>query len=466
MRRADPGGPRIQLDARNETIVRLTPKQNAMTERLYYENSFLYDFVAALLAVRRLPDGRTALVFDRSAFYPTSGGQTFDTGWIEWEDLDNPKAVGLKFRVAEVLEDEASGEVRHVIDPVPELDCALSGAPEGPAGSAVRVRGFLDVERRRDHMQQHSGQHVLSAAFVELFELPTVSFHMGDESCTIDLEAKSLSPEQVHQAEQRANQIIFEDRPLKTHLVTPEQARDMGLRKLPPAGRERLRIIEIAGFDLCACGGTHVRGTGQIGAILLRKVEKVKQGIRVEFVCGQRAVGFARRDYETLNEAAGLYSAHLWSAPEQIKKSLEELKAAAKREHKLLEEVAELTAAKLLAASQPAGGIKLIAQVLSGRDLGFTKMLAQKLVAEPHTVAVLGCGTEPPALVFAQWRGGPFDMGALMKQEMARLGSRGGGSRELAQGGVPGLEQLDGAIERARAAVLSSSSAASASQPR
>ena len=163
-------------------------------------------------------------------------------------------------------------------------------------------------------MQQHSGQHVLSAAFVELFELPTVSFHMGEESCTIDVDtksdakgdAKSLSPEQVRRAEERANQIVFEDRPVKTHFATAEEARAMGLRKLPPAGRERLRIIDIAGFDLCACGGTHVRSTGQIGAILLRKVEKVKQGTRVEFVCGERAVNFARKDYETLAEAAGL----------------------------------------------------------------------------------------------------------------------------------------------------------------
>jgi len=444
-----------------------------MTEHLYYENSFLHDFVAALVAVRRLLDGRTALVFDRTAFYPTSGGQTFDTGWVELENLDHPPVLRPKLRVVEVLEDEASGEVLHVIEAVPELENVLGGATEESVAAAMRVRGFLDVERRRDHMQQHSGQHVLSAAFVELFEVPTVSFHMGEESCTIDLDtkgdAKSLSPEQVRRAEQRANQIVFEDRAVKTHFATVDEARAMGLRKLPPAGRERLRIIDIAGFDLCACGGTHVRSTGQVGAILLRKVEKVKQGSRVEFVCGERAVNFARKDYETLTEAAALYSAHPWTTPEQISKSLEELKSANKREHKMLEEVAELTAAKLLAASETSGDIKLIAQVLTERDIAFAKMLAQKLVAEPRTVAVLGCGAGQPALVFAQWRGGPFDMGGLMKQEMARLGSRGGGSRELAQGGVPEAGQLDSAIERARAAILSQSASAvpaSASQPR
>jgi alanyl-tRNA synthetase len=455
-----------------------------MTDRLYYENSFLHDFVAALMAVRRLPDGCPALIFDRTAFYPTSGGQTFDTGWIEWEDLDHPQALRPKFRVTEVLEDEATGEILHLIESLPELERVLAGTtatPSGepgssaaigagpvPPGNAVRVRGYIDVERRRDHLQQHSGQHVLSAAFVELLELPTVSFHMGEESCTIDLDAKSLSPEQLLRVEQRANQIVFEDRAVKTHFVTPEEAREMGLRKVPPAGRERLRIIDIADFDLCACGGTHVRATGQVGAILLRKVEKVKQGVRVEFVCGDRAVRVARKDYETLAEAAGLYSTQLWTVPEQVRKSLEEIRAATKFEHKLLEEVAELTAAKMLAESELIGGIRLIARVLEGREIAFAKMLAHKLVTEPQTVALLGCGTDQPALVFAQWRGGPFDMGALMKQEMARLGSRGGGSRELAQGGVPGPEHLEGAIERAKAAILSPSSnatAAPASQP-
>jgi alanyl-tRNA synthetase len=375
-----------------------------------------------------------------------------------------------------VLEDEVTGEILHVVESLPELDRILAstvagqsgepgssasiGSETAPAGNPVRVRGFVDVERRRDHVQQHSGHHVLSAAFVELFELPTVSFHMGEESCTIDLDAKSLSPEQILRVEQRANQIVFEDRVVKTYFATPEGARAMGLRKIPPAGRERLRIIDIADFDLCACGGTHVRTTGQVGAILLRKVEKVKQGIRVEFVCGERAVRIARKDYETLTEAAGLYSTQLWTVPEQVKKSLEEIRSAAKLEHKLLEEVAELTAARMLAESDLTGDVRLIAQVLDGRELAFAKMLAHKLVAEPQTVALLGCGTDQPALVFAQWRGGPFDMGVLMKQEMARLGSRGGGARELAQGGVPGPEHLAAAIERAKAAILSPSSSA------
>ena len=175
----------------------------------------------------------------------------------------------------EVAENEQTGEVVHYL----EADAAL--VREGTA-----IRGSIDAERRRDHMQQHSGQHVLSAAFEKLYKFATVSFHMGDESCTIDLATESVSPKQLQAAERLANEIIAEDRPVEIRFATPDEARIMGVRKIPPAEREKLRLIDIQDFDLNACGGTHVRSTGQIGSILLRKTEKVKQGVRVEFVCG------------------------------------------------------------------------------------------------------------------------------------------------------------------------------------
>jgi alanyl-tRNA synthetase len=404
-----------------------------MTDRLYYHNSFLYDFVAALEDVRRTPDGRTAVVLDRTAFYPTSGGQVFDTGWLELEPLEVDRGKFLpKLRVTEVAEEEG-GRILHYVE---------GEIPEG----AVRVRGFLDVDRRRDHMQQHSGQHLLSAAFVELFQMPTVSFHMGEDSCTIDLDAKSLSAEQVRQAERRANEVILENRTVTMQFVSEEKAREMGVRKIPQADHDQLRLIGIDRFDLCACGGTHVRSTGQVGMILCRKVEKVKQGFRVEFVCGGRALQYTRRDYETLTEAAGMFSAHLWEVPAQIKKQLEEAKAAGKTQHKLLEEIAELRAAELASEIREENGVRLVARVLADRDLGFVKLLAQKLTKEPNTVAILGAGTGQAALVFAQTPGMRFDMGALMKETMVALGSRGGGSKDLAQGGVLDSSKLEGII--------------------
>jgi alanyl-tRNA synthetase len=294
----------------------------------------------------------------------------------------------------------------------------------------------VDAARRRDHMQQHSGQHVLSAAFIHLFNMPTVSFHMGEESCTIDLESAGLSAAQAQKAEFLANQVIAEDRPVAVRFVPLEEARTLGLRKLPPKQTGDLRLIDIADFDLTACGGTHVRATGQIGSILLRKIEKVKQGMRVEFVCGLRAVNTARRDYTTLTDAAALYSSHIYDVPEQIRKGQAEGKSAGKAQHKLLEELAELYAERLIA--QASDSPQIITRVFAERDAVFIKLLAQKLTAgKNRVVALLASGAGQPTLVFAQSPGQPYNMGQLMKDAMARLGGRGGGTAELAQGGLP-----------------------------
>jgi len=284
-------------------------------------------------------------------------------------------------------------------------------------------------------VQQHSGQHVLSAAFIRLFNMPTVSFHMGEESCTIDLETPGLSAAQAQKAERLANEVIAEDRRVSIRFVPLEEARQFGLRKLPPKQTGDLRLIDITDFDLTACGGTHVRATGQIGSILLRKIEKVKQGVRVEFVCGLRAVNTARRDYTTLTEAASLYSSHIYDVPEQIRKSLAEAKAGGKAQHKLLEELAAFSAERLLA--QTAGSPQVITEFFPDRDALFIKLLAQKLTAGKSTViALLASGIGQPTLVFAQSPGQKSNMGQSMKDAMAQLGGRGGGSADMAQGGL------------------------------
>src|ERR1039458_4491758 len=307
-----------------------------MTERLYYQNSFLYNFTASVESVRDLADGRRALLLDRTAFYATSSGQPFDTGWVEFCSVETEEPVALpKLRVSEVIEEESSGNILHIIyNPIDNpIDTPVENLA-APLPVPMRVRGFIDVDRRQDHMQQHSGQHVLSAAFLRLFDAPTLSFHLGEESCVIDLDIASLAPAQLEQAERYANQFVWDDRQVLMHEVTPEQARKIGVRKIPETDHQTLRLIEIRGVDICACGGTHVLTTGQIGNIQLRKVERVRQGMRVEFVCGARALRLARKDFQLLTEAAALYSSQLWEVPAQTAKLIDSGKAAQKLQQK------------------------------------------------------------------------------------------------------------------------------------
>jgi alanyl-tRNA synthetase len=398
-----------------------------MTTRLYYNDSFLYDFDAEVLEVLENP--RPGLVLDRTAFYPTSGGQVFDTGWLSSE-------ASPKLRVTEVADAE-DGKVIHYLE-----------APLKDVKPGTRVRGQIDAARRRDHMQQHSGQHVLSAAFIRLYNMPTVSFHMADDYCSIDLDTPTLTKEQVESAERLTNEIILENRPVDIRFVTRAEAETLGLRKLPPTERDELRIIDIHDFDLTACGGTHVSHTGQIASVLLRKTEKVRQGWRVEFVAGLRAVTTARRDYTTLTETAALFSAHIYDVPQQARKSLDEIRWLRKQHEQSLEELAAAYAAVLLADAGESQGRKIVVRTLSDRDLNFVKLLAQKLTRlSPSVVALLATTSPQPSLVFAQSSGQPFDMGALMKEVMTKIGGRGGGSKDMAQGGIPSAKGIEATLK-------------------
>jgi len=406
-----------------------------MTKRLYYDSSEIHEFDSLVEEVvsPSPQQPRPAVILRETAFYPTSGGQVHDTGWLILEGTE-------RLRVTEVADAE-DGRIVHYLEASAKLP--LPGAA---------VHGSIDLERRRDHMQQHTGQHVLSAAFIELYQMPTVSFHMGEDSCSIDLATPSVSPEQILGAEKRANQIVFENRPVRIRYVSRAEAEKLGLRKLPPAERDELRLIEIADFDLSACGGTHVGASGQIGSIVLRKSERVRQGTRVEFVCGGRAVRMARRDYSALSEAAGLFSAQLWDVPEQIRKSIEESKLSRKQKDDALDQLAELMALAAL-QSQPDNdqsqttGRKIVVRAFADRDISFAKLFAQKVTrANVPAIALVASTVDPPGLVFAQTAGGSADMGALLKQVLSSVGGRGGGTRDFAQGGVPPGSNVD--VER------------------
>jgi alanyl-tRNA synthetase len=236
--------------------------------------------------------------------------------------------------------------------------------------------------------------------------------------------------------------------------MTRDEAGKLGLRKIPVADRDELRIVDINEFDLSACGGTHVNQTGQIGCVLLRKVEKVRQGWRVEFVAGQRAVATARRDYTALTETAALFSAHIYDLPQQARKSLDEIRTLRKQREQSQEELAEAQASSILAETPEEHGCRILTRTYSDRDMNSLKLLAQMLTRmSPAVVALLGTTSPQPSVVFAQSAGQPFDMGSLMKQTLSKLGGRGGGSKDMAQGGLSDPATIDAALQAGVAAL-------------
>ncbi len=379
----------------------------AITERLYYTDCYQREFDAKVIHAE--PEARGArVVLDRTAFYPESGGQPSDRGMLGG---------------AGVLEVVDEGDaVVHILD-------------RAPAGDTVR--GEIDWRRRFDHMQQHTGQHVLSAAFEHTAGLKTVSFHLGAEASSIDLDSERVGVGQIEAAEEAANQTVFEDRPVRILFRSEEEARQLDLRK-PTERAGEVRLVEIQDFDLSACGGTHVSSTGAIGLVLVRKIERAKGKTRIEFLCGGRALAAARRDYRALSDAARQFSAASGDVPAFITRQFEELRALNRTRQKLMERLAEYRAKELYNAAAEKSGRRIVAAVLEEGNVD-AKRLAHEIAAEPGAVALIAAKGKTTVLFFAQSPGGPADMGALLKQTVARFGGKGGGARDFAQGG--GVEE-------------------------
>jgi alanyl-tRNA synthetase len=391
-----------------------------MTDRLYYRDSFLREFEARIRKVEPADAGRARVWLDQTLFYPTAGGQPNDLGTLD------------AIAVVDVFEED--GDIVHLLERPP---------------AAERVHGKIDWERRFDHMQQHTGQHVLSAAFVRLFHFATVSFHLGRDLCTIDLATPSLGRRQLEAAEDLANQVIFEDRSVHIRFPTGAEAAAMGLRR-DTEQREALRVIDIEDFDRCPCGGTHVTRTGQIGLILLRGTEKVKQGIRVEFACGARALRAARADHASLTDAARLLTTGPQELPSVLRKQFDDRRAAERQRQQLLERLGEYEARSLLSEAEQVGECRLIVRILEDADAAYLRLLGARLVKEPQVQALLASRAEPAVLVFAQSPGLTADMNALLRDTLQRVGGKGGGSRDFAQGALsPGADPGE-ALARAR----------------
>jgi len=385
----------------------------AATERLYYSDSYLEKFKATIIECAG--DGRTVYL-DRTAFYPTSGGQPFDLGDI----------AGVAVR--DVVDEEE--RIAHVV---------ASPIALGPVECAI------DWNRRFDHMQQHTGQHLLSAVFEEMFRLRTVSFHLGAESSTIDLEGGPVDTSTASRAEQRANELVWENRPVTIAYEHAGEAQ--GLRKA--SEREgTLRIVSIEGLDRSACGGTHVRATGEIGTVLIRKVERVRQTARVEFLCGGRAVRRARSDYEGLNKVAQLFSASLDEAPDMVAAQLEASRAADKARRKLELELAGYQGKELYENTRPGpDGVRRVVRRADRGSLEELRAVAQSFTAQPKAVffAVLA---EPPSVLLAASEDAGVDAGQRLKAALAEAGGRGGGTARIAQGSVTSKDALENVLAK------------------
>lgn len=388
------------------------------TERLYYNDSHLIEFEASVIEITGRVSGWSAVKLDRTAFYPTGGGQPSDTGTLDGA------------RVAECIDEEDEG-VTHIIH-----------------GSLFEigqtVKGSVDWERRFDHIQQHTGQHILSQAFIKLFNAETKGFRMMENVCEIDVALEDPTDSKIERAADLANKIIWENHPVKILNVTNEEAALLSLRKEPSRDGE-LRLIEIEGFDLTPCGGTHAKQTGEVGIIVVRSWSRAKGMTRIEFAAGKRAFVDYTKANHIARDVALLFSVGRDEVSASVSRVIEENKQLSKRLRSLEELVSKAEAEELLnQAIVLENETLIVSKVFENRDAESLKRIAHALIDTPKTVAILGSSEGDAArLVFARSSDAEGDMNLLMREVCAEIEGRGGGKPDLAQGGGKHVEKLD-----------------------
>jgi alanyl-tRNA synthetase len=378
------------------------------TERLYYQDSYLTEFTAVVKEAS--PGGRHGeweVVLDRTAFYPEGGGQPSDLG-----SLSGKPVVEVQEREGEIVH-RVRGEV-----------------------AAGQVTGRVDWGRRFDYMQQHTGQHILSQSFSRLLGADTISFHMGTDASTIDIASPGLTTEQVASVEEATNRVVFENRPVRVHMVDPSDLARFELRK----GTERadqVRVVEVEEFDSIPCGGTHCRSTGEAGIVKVSRWERRGGNSRVEFLCGGRAL----RDYRLKNESVMSLAAGLSVRETEVREAVARLAREASESRRLTEQLKnrllDYQARELVLEAVPVGQAMVVAALLPGSDPESLRHLATRLVATPARVALLAAASDRAHLVFARSEDVSFDASALLQRASAPYGGRGGGRPHLAQGGIP-----------------------------
>ncbi len=409
-----------------------------MTERLYYTDSTLITFTARV--VETLSDGgRPALVLDRTAFYPTSGGQPFDTGRLDGR------------AVVEVWVREADGAVVHILDGEKAADC--------PAGSTVE--GVIDWARRFDHMQQHTGQHILTRAFIETAEAPTASFHLGEDAATIDVDRANLTPALVEAAETLANRVVTDNVPVRVWFPADEELAGLDLRKQPEVDG-RLRVVAIGDFDATACGGTHVTASGAVGPIKVTRTEHYKGLTRIEFRCGGRALADYRQKHAIISRLAAELSTGLWELPDSLARLQADNKQLRADLRAARQSLLVLEAGELWAATPAQDGLRVVVRAFAAaaRDPAELRPLASRLAEQPRTVALLGTAGDKTQIVMARSADLPdLDMVPLLRGATGALAGGGtgpgGGRPEFAQGGggPAALPALETALQAAATAI-------------
>lgn len=378
-----------------------------ITERLYYTDSYTTSFEAQIVEQTSLQD-QPAVVLDRTYFYPTSGGQPHDGGTLG----------GI--RVVDVSIREADGAVLHV------LAHPLDGG---------RVAGAIDWPRRFDHMQHHTGQHILSQAFVRVAGAATIGFHLSPDSVTIDLDKPAIDPALVDEVEDLANRIVTENRPVRAWFPSDDELARLDLRKVPDVDG-KFRVVLVEDFDANACGGTHVSRTGEIGLIKVLRVDRRGESARVEFRCGARALRDYREKHALLSRLSAELTTGYWEVPAALDKLRDENKALRREIKTLRGAMLDHEAGRLWQDADRSDGHALIVQQFADRDVADVRQLVQALVAHPATIALCGVSGEKAQLILARSDDLPFDMVAALKRALAVLGvDRGGGRPSFAQGG-------------------------------
>lgn len=389
-----------------------------MTEKLYLQNNYLKTFTAKVLKTGT-KDGLYYVILDKTAFYPEGGGQPWDLGTIDG------------CNVIKVLEED--GEVYHYLE---------------RAIDATTIEGVVDWGRRFDHMQQHLGQHILSGVFERLLDGETVGFHLGEEYVTIDIALDKISKKQLEQVEDEANSVIYANLDVKAYYVDNEQVKTIPMRK-PPKVEENIRIIEVDGYDYSGCGGTHPKNTSEVGVIKIIRTEKAKGNIRVEFLCGQRALKDYRKKNDIILESSALLSRPYYELAQGIEVVKDQISKLTKDNKILRDEVNGYEVEELYANATEHKGIKIISRLFQGEDFGNIANMATKLVEKGNLVALLANKAEKSQFIFSCSKDIKIDMNALLKEVLPLVNGTGGGNKFRAQGGTTCGEDIDKALQKA-----------------